>query len=366
MNKKQIAITPAPLTTLPAVFDKTGSPHLSLEDKIPCLTTIKAQALTLADLMLLSDTELASRAQQEFNFLSEHTWQFSNRPNVIIAPDFLQIYQAHRGCQYPHQLFGDPKDHRWKAPIDQPFIQQLIHKELPFLDGTSIRLRIGQKPVHFIASQAPLPQQFNAFWKTLIWDQEVDLVLHLTAIREGDRLKSDNYWQEGHYPPIEVLNVESEKHALKSIGQDEVTHQKFLINTFQISNSNTGEKRLVRHIQTPDWKDGMAFSPDQLIHLSDLADTHSPDKPIIVHCSAGAGRTGQAIAYFILHKHIQAQKQAGKTLADIAINPLETVYQLRCLRPALILNPTQYAGIYQACKAAIARDFVPKLHAQKA
>ncbi|KAK5651964.1 hypothetical protein OQA88_11507 [Cercophora sp. LCS_1] len=61
----------------------------------------------------------------------------------------------------------------------------------------------------YIASQGPLPATFEDFW-SVIWDQDVRVIVMLTAESEGGQLKCHPYWKGRDFGPIK-LRVMSEK-----------------------------------------------------------------------------------------------------------------------------------------------------------
>lgn len=50
-------------------------------------------------------------------------------------------------------------------------------------------------PTEFIATQAPLPDTFNAFWQ-MVWEQNARIIVTVTQLQEGGRIKCHKYWPE--------------------------------------------------------------------------------------------------------------------------------------------------------------------------
>ena len=99
---------------------------------------------------------------------------------------------------------------------------------------------------------------------------------------------------------------------------------------FNLLNLQTGEYRCLDHVQYLDWPDhGVPVSATHFLDYvrftrSLLTDD---DKPILVHCSAGIGRTGA----FILLDVALCLIQAGQT-----VNPIALVKTMRDQRPMMV------------------------------
>ena len=76
-------------------------------------------------------------------------------------------------------------------------------------------------------------------------------------------------------------------------------------------------------------------------HLNDVEEEHqmSSSSPIVIHCSAGVGRTG---TYITIDICCQQLKKTGK------VNIMDTVHQIRCQRDAMIQVSQQYEFCYKA------------------
>lgn len=205
----------------------------------------------------------------------------------------------------------------------------------------------------YIATQGPLPDTFSDFWH-VVWDKKIPLIVMLTSETEGGHIKCHKYWNSNTYGKLKLELLEEKEVELASRTQNLVTVRKFSLTPISIANlctnnaTNTkgrlGAKDGVEPIQKPvaghivvqiqysSWPDlGSPASPDDLIAICKLKDDHlnevvpqvktsdkdnsgsrlSPTtlaihsnncrnsdvaqlpKPwVLVHCSAGCGRTG--------------------------------------------------------------------------
>lgn len=204
----------------------------------------------------------------------------------------------------------------------------------------------------YIATQAPVPQTFDDFWR-VVWEQDARVIVMLTAESEGGQVKSHAYWKTGTYGNIEVKQLSEKKLMLFSNGSTSsqtarrkpsmgrrlttssatpAVEKKFnfepapitartskteedssvVVRQFSIKHSQTSQaEREITQVQWTEWPDlGIPASPTSLLALIDVVNKYqrgatSPSrsnrpnepvkegqKPIVVHCSAGCGRTG--------------------------------------------------------------------------
>lgn len=197
----------------------------------------------------------------------------------------------------------------------------------------------------YIATQAPIPATFNDFWR-VVWEQDARVIVMLTAESEGGLLKSHPYWQAGEYGPLKLkklserslslepkaMTIKSAASARPSMGSRRSTtntlpsHGKteelkspsaesaaVVVRTFALTHSNRPFEpmREITQLHYSQWPDfGAPASPTALLSLVEQVNKYirgsatpsalvgpeesAPrnEKPIVVHCSAGCGRTG--------------------------------------------------------------------------
>jgi len=171
---------------------------------------------------------------------------------------------------------------------------------------------------------------FQDFWR-MIWEQGVSIIVMLTKLFEGGRTKAHMYWPNNFFTFGELVVTKLEEQEFKY----------FILRRFLLSKGD--DAREVFQIHYNSWPDyGVPESTKGIRQLVDYVNTirRQPDGPIVVHCSAGVGRTGSFIA---IH-HSLTSLSKGDTPPSI----LEIILQMRSERVGMVQTEKQYEFIYQA------------------
>ena len=192
----------------------------------------------------------------------------------------------------------------------------------------------GHSTKRFICAQGPLTPTIGDFWR-MVSEQRAGIVVMLTGFEEQGRTKCVQYWNDDKATqPYENLH-------LTPVSKKD--YSDYTIRSFTLRNTITGECRDVLHFHFMAWRDFLA--PEQpswlLRFIKRVNEHHCPDRgPIVVHCSAGVGRTGTFIAIDSLIGQIDAGAEQ--------INVFETVLLLRRQRSLLVQSLKQYVFVYRA------------------
>lgn len=186
----------------------------------------------------------------------------------------------------------------------------------------------------FISAQGPIQRTIGDFWR-LIDEQSCQVIVMLTGIEEQGRIKCAQYWSDD-----QPTDVTAHLRVTLASRRD---YSDYVIRRFTLQNLDTGIVRDVLHFHFIAWRDFLA--PEQpswlLRFIKRVNEHHCPDRgPILVHCSAGVGRTGTFIAIDSLIRQIDD----GAT----HINIFACVSQLRYQRSFLVQSIKQYIFVYRA------------------
>jgi protein-tyrosine phosphatase len=164
----------------------------------------------------------------------------------------------------------------------------------------------------------------------------VSVIVMLTGIEEQGRIKCAQYWSEDEPKEISKLY----KVTLKSVRK----YSDYIIRRLSLERlDDSSEIRDILQFHFVMWKDFLApEQPSWLLRFIKRVNEHyCPDKgPLLVHCSAGVGRTGTFIAIDSLIPEINENAKH--------INIFECVSNLRYQRNYLVQSIKQYIFVYRA------------------
>lgn len=213
----------------------------------------------------------------------------------------------------------------------------------------------------YISTQGPLPKTSHDFWR-MVWEQHTVVIVMTTRVMERNRVKCGQYWEPSEGDVIEHGHLQ-----IKTLSID--TTENHTISSLEMKNLKTDEIRILCHMQFTSWPDyGVPASAMAMLNflqqvrekqaemVGDLGDTwagHLRGPPIIIHCSAGIGRTGTFITLDIC---ISRLEDTGK--ADVK----GTVEKIRSQRAFSIQMPDQYVFCHLALiEYAISRGMLTEL-----
>ncbi|XP_066511322.1 receptor-type tyrosine-protein phosphatase S-like isoform X3 [Hoplias malabaricus] len=190
----------------------------------------------------------------------------------------------------------------------------------------------------YIATQGPLPETFGDFWR-MVWEQRAASVVMMTKLEEKSRIKCDQYWPSrgtDTYGLVQVTLLDTMELAT------------FCVRTFSLHKSGCNERREVRQFQFTAWPDhGVPEYPTPfLAFLRRVKACNPPDAgPVVVHCSAGVGRTGCFIVIDAMLERIRHER---------TVDIYGHVTLMRSQRNYMVQTEDQYGFIHEALLEAVA------------
>ncbi|KAH0614959.1 uncharacterized protein H6S33_000595 [Morchella sextelata] len=250
----------------------------------------------------------------------------------------------------PHVLAGVEKGNKnrynniWPYDHARVKLQDYPDQECDYVNASHVSTKNSSK--RYIASQAPLPATFRDFW-SMVWEQDVRVIVMLTAEEEGGQVKSHRYWESKKYGPLKLASLSevrvsldpsylkaspkrrsTESHANGPPPLDSnipfVIVRKF---TLEHMSHPFSPMREITQLQYSSWPDfgapahpahilGLIEHTDAVVRSSGTTDSSSSPsrRPVLVHCSAGCGRTGAFCAIDSVISMLQSQRLKQKRL----------------------------------------------------
>ncbi|XP_034744827.1 receptor-type tyrosine-protein phosphatase F isoform X14 [Etheostoma cragini] len=184
----------------------------------------------------------------------------------------------------------------------------------------------------YIATQGPLPETLSDFWR-MVWEQRSNTIIMMTRLEEKSRVKCDQYWPSRGTETYGMIQVTM---------LDTVELATYSVRTFALYKNGSSEKREMRQFQFMAWPDhGVPEYPTPILaFLRRVKACNPPDAgPMVVHCSAGVGRTGCFIVIDAMLERMKHEK---------SVDIYGHVTCMRAQRNYMVQTEDQYIFIHEA------------------
>ncbi|XP_026073841.1 tyrosine-protein phosphatase non-receptor type 4-like isoform X2 [Carassius auratus] len=256
--------------------------------------------------------------------------------SATMLAQFDQLYRKRPGmtmscAKLPQNL--SKNRYRDISPYDATRV--LLKGTDDYINANYINMEIPASRLinRYIACQGPLPNTCPDFWQ-MTWEQGSSLVVMLTTQVEKGRVKCHQYWPNpsgsATYGNFQVSC------------QTEEGNSAFLVRDMTLTHIESGESREMTQIQYLAWPDHGV--PDDSTDFLDFvflvrSKRAGKDEPVVVHCSAGIGRTGVLITM----ETAMCLMECGQP-----VYPLEIVRTMRDQRAMMIQTPSQFKFVCEA------------------
>lgn len=235
-------------------------------------------------------------------------------------------------CNRPKNRFTNilPYDHsRYKLqPVDDEEGSDYINAN--YVPGHN-------SPREFIVTQGPLHSTRDDFWR-MCWESGSRAIVMLTRCVEKGREKCDRYW------PYDTRPVYYGDIAVTAL--NESRYPDWTVTELAVCRG--AEQRVVKHFHFTTWPDfGVPEPPTALARFVRAFRERCPAdaRPVVVHCSAGVGRSG---TFITLDRALQQLAAHADTLDIFGM-----VHAMRRERVWMVQTEQQYICIHQCVVAAL-------------
>ncbi|KAI8372874.1 protein-tyrosine phosphatase-like protein [Radiomyces spectabilis] len=210
----------------------------------------------------------------------------------------------------------------------------------------------------YISTQGPLPATFNDFWQ-VIWEQNSRVLVMLTKEEEMNKIKCHRYWpstpnQPTQYGKLSVTLLSETIRSVKRNGEQQNADDVVIVRQLVLAHEGANTRRMVTQLHYTGWMDfGVPENPLGTLQVIEAAndaqqlyESQEPNiGPMVVHCSAGCGRSG---AFCVIDTVLRRISQSSHDLDDHKDVLLETIALFREQRLSMVQTMRQFVFCYEA------------------
>ncbi|XP_039648510.1 protein tyrosine phosphatase receptor type Db isoform X15 [Perca fluviatilis] len=293
-------------------------------------------------------SSMASHPPVPISELADHTERLKANDNLKFSQEYESIDPGQQFTWENSNLEVNKPKNRYANVIAYDHSRVILSsiEGVPGSDYINANYIDGYRRQNaYIATQGSLPETFGEFWR-MVWEQHTANIIMMTKLEEKSRMpsyffskvKCDQYWPTRGTETYGLIQITL---------LDTVELATYSVRTFALYKSGSNEKREVRHFQFTAWPDhGVPEHPTPfLAFLRRVKACNPPDAgPMVVHCSAGVGRTGCFIVIDAMAERIKHEK---------TIDIYGHVTLMRSQRNYMVQTEDQYIFIHDALLEAV-------------
>ncbi|XP_032920469.1 tyrosine-protein phosphatase non-receptor type 4 isoform X1 [Catharus ustulatus] len=304
------------------------------------------------DFQYIPEKSPLAGVHQDDNALRESMIQLAEGliTGTVLA-QFDQLYRKKPGmtmscARLPQNI--SKNRYRDISPYDATRV--ILKSNEDYINANYINMEIPSSTIinQYIACQGPLPNTCPDFWQ-MTWEQGSSMVVMLTTQVERGRVKCHQYWPEPS--------------GSSSYGNFQITchseegNPAYVFREMTLTNLEKEESRQLTQIQYIAWPDhGVPDDSSDFLDFVCLVRKKRAgrEEPVVVHCSAGIGRTGVLITMETAMCLIECNQP---------VYPLDIVRTMRDQRAMMIQTPSQYRFVCEAILKVYEEGFIKPLQA---
>jgi len=207
-----------------------------------------------------------------------------------------------------------------------------------YINASYINGQVPGSEKAYICTQGPTKNTIDDFWR-MVWEQNSSVVVMLTKEVENTKPKCARYWPEMGQSELHGRFRVTLEHG-ETVGE-------MVIRTMLLEDTRKeGTSRTITQYQYTSWPDhGLPVSTTAFLDLVRMVDRQKKTGPVVVHCSAGIGRSG---TFCTVHSTILKYRYdlTVKPDAPPVFDILHTVIFMRQQRPGMVQTKEQYMFCY--------------------
>ena len=187
-----------------------------------------------------------------------------------------------------------------------------------------------------IATQCPLESTSQDFWE-MILENKTTIIITLCNLIENGKVKCHQYWPDKlkQFDNFSIILIK-ESLVMKNLVE----------RIFSVTNGN--QNHIVTQLHFQGWPDhSVPLIDEMMIHYDYMFPKVKTGNNVVIHCSAGIGRTGTFISSFLIWDSIFYPKESKSKSTTLKVSVFNTVLKVKESRCFSVENETQYTFIYK-------------------